>query len=116
MPDQSTRRFPPPWTVEEIPGGYKVKDANGKSLAYVYGRETRADADIAKVLTMDEARRIASNIAKLRTTSRLILKCTIEHEREVPFIQSATPLTALVVCGVRYPPTQWQCSAHPRSW
>ena len=35
------------------------------SLAYVYGRETKADADIAKVLTMDEARRIASNIAKL---------------------------------------------------
>jgi hypothetical protein len=31
----------------------------------VYGRETKADADIAKVLTMDEARRIASNIAKL---------------------------------------------------
>jgi len=33
--------------------------------SYVYGRETKADADIAKVLTMDEARRIASNIAKL---------------------------------------------------
>jgi hypothetical protein len=44
-----------------------VKDANGQSLTYVYGRETRADADIAKVLTMDEARRIASNIAKLPT-------------------------------------------------
>jgi hypothetical protein len=42
-----------------------VKDANGQSLAYVYGRETAADAEIAKVLTMDEARRIASNIAKL---------------------------------------------------
>src|SRR6187200_1916028 len=65
MPEQSARRFPPPWTVEQIPGGYKVKDANGQSLAYVYGRETRADADIANVLTMDEARRIASNIAKL---------------------------------------------------
>ena len=35
------------------------------SRAYVYGRETQADADIARVLTMDEARRIASNIAKL---------------------------------------------------
>ena len=43
----------------------KVRDANGRSLAYVYGRETKADADIAHVLTMDEARRIASNIAKL---------------------------------------------------
>jgi hypothetical protein len=64
------RRFPPPWTVEQIPStcglsGFKVLDANGQALAYVYGRETKADADIAKVLTMDEARRIASNITKL---------------------------------------------------
>jgi hypothetical protein len=32
----STRRFPAPWTVEQIPGGYKVLDANGQALAYVY--------------------------------------------------------------------------------
>ena len=57
--------FPPPWTVEHCAGGYKVIDANGQALAYVYGRETQADADIAKVLTLDQARRIASNIAKL---------------------------------------------------
>jgi len=24
------RRFPPPWTVEQIPGGYVVKDATGQ--------------------------------------------------------------------------------------
>jgi hypothetical protein len=59
------RRFPPPWTVEKIPGGFVVKDASGQSLAYVYARENEHDARIAKVLTMDEARRIASNIAKL---------------------------------------------------
>ena len=35
--------------------------------AYVYARETKADADTAKVLTMDEARRVASTIAKLPT-------------------------------------------------
>jgi len=23
------RRFPAPWTAEQIPGGYVVKDANG---------------------------------------------------------------------------------------
>ena len=59
------RRFPAPWTVEKIPGGLKVVDANGQSLAYVYSHETKGAADIAKVLTEDEARRIASNIAKL---------------------------------------------------
>jgi hypothetical protein len=59
------RRFPPPWTVVQLPGGLKVVDAQGQSLAYVYSRENAADAAIAKVLTEDEARRIAVNIAKL---------------------------------------------------
>ncbi len=61
------RRFPPPRTVEKIPGGlgFKVCDANGQSLAYIYSRESTADAITAHVLTADEARRIASNIAKL---------------------------------------------------
>ena len=59
------RRFPAPWTVEKIPGGFKVVDANGQSLAYVYGHADPRDAEIAKALTLDEARRIAANIAKL---------------------------------------------------
>src|SRR5262245_10084052 len=60
-----SRRFPPPWAVQKIPGGFKVVDATGQSLAYVYARDTKAKADTAKVLTMDEARRIAASIAKL---------------------------------------------------
>ena len=44
------RRLPPPWTTERIPGGYVVKDATGQAPAYVYARDTKADADIAKVL------------------------------------------------------------------
>jgi hypothetical protein len=56
------RRFPAP---SKIAGGFKVIDANGQALAYVYARDTKGDADIAKVLTMDEAGRVASNIAKL---------------------------------------------------
>jgi hypothetical protein len=59
------RRFPPPWTVEKIAGGFKVCDANGQSLAYVYSSENPHDAFTHKVLTEDEARRIAVNIAKL---------------------------------------------------
>jgi hypothetical protein len=60
------RRFKPPWTAERIPGGFVVKDATGQALAYVYARETKTQTDTAKVLTMDEARRVG-NIAKLPT-------------------------------------------------
>ena len=45
--------------------GFKVCDANGQSLAYIYSREKPDEAHMAKVLTEDEARSIASNIAKL---------------------------------------------------
>ena len=48
-----------------MPGGFKVVDANGQSLAYFYARENDHDANTAGVLTMDEARRLASNFAKL---------------------------------------------------
>ena len=41
------RRFPPPWTAEQIPGGYVVKDAAGQALAYVYARETKQQAETA---------------------------------------------------------------------
>jgi hypothetical protein len=61
----TTRRFPPPWNVERILGRYKVLGASGQALAYVCARDTKAEADIARVLTFDEARRIAVNVAKL---------------------------------------------------
>ncbi|GAG48822.1 unnamed protein product [marine sediment metagenome] len=61
----SVRRFRPPWHVEQIDGGFKVLDASGRALVYIYARDTREQADIAKVLTFDEARRIAVNVARL---------------------------------------------------
>jgi hypothetical protein len=61
------RHFPPPWKVEALDGGYKVVDANGQALAYCYGHADLRDAQTAKGLTLDEARRIASNITKLPT-------------------------------------------------
>jgi hypothetical protein len=63
MPGQ--RRFPAPWRAEKMPGGYVVRDANDQALSYVYSRANEAEAMQAKVLTEDEARRIATNIAKL---------------------------------------------------
>jgi hypothetical protein len=60
------RRFPPPWRADKIPGGYVVRDASfdkrsgGQAIAHVYSRATEAEALQAKVLTADEARRIAA--------------------------------------------------------
>jgi hypothetical protein len=62
---EGSRRFPAPWRADKIPGGYVVRDANGQVLAYVYSRETEAEALQTKVLTKDEARRGAVNIARL---------------------------------------------------
>ena len=59
------RRFPAPWRADRIPGGYVVRDANGQALVYVYSRDNDAEALQAKVLTKDEARRIAVNVARL---------------------------------------------------
>jgi hypothetical protein len=59
------RRFPPPWTIEELEAGFKIVDGNGQTFAYVCGQADPRDAATAKSLTFDEARRIASNIAKL---------------------------------------------------
>ena len=59
------RRFPAPWHADKIPGGYVVRDDNGQAIAYLYSRENEAEARQAKVLTADEARRIAISFARL---------------------------------------------------
>jgi hypothetical protein len=48
-----------------MPGGYVIRDADGQALVYVYCRDNEADAMAAKILTEDEARRVAVNIARL---------------------------------------------------
>jgi hypothetical protein len=48
-----------------MPGGFVVRDANGQALTYLTPATTRTRRGRLRVLTKDEARRIAGNIARL---------------------------------------------------
>jgi hypothetical protein len=61
----TARRFPPPWTVEETQPCFIVRDANQQALAFVYFEDEPGRRAAAKLLSRDEARRIAAHVAKL---------------------------------------------------
>ena len=67
MPRASIReRFPAPWRVEPVPGGFRVVDSVGAALVYVYAYdEMQRKAMTGRQLTRGEARAIASAIARL---------------------------------------------------
>jgi hypothetical protein len=57
--------FPPPWSAEVTLNCFIVRDAIGQQLVYVYYESEPGRRSAAKLLSKDEARRIAANIAKL---------------------------------------------------
>jgi hypothetical protein len=60
------RSFPRPWSVVEIPGGFRVDDASGKRLGYFYSwGDANAVHALGDVLTAEEARRMAEEFAKM---------------------------------------------------
>ena len=57
----SARRFPPPWSVQELEACFIVTDSAGQKLAYVYFEDESGRRSAAKLLTKDEARWSATN-------------------------------------------------------
>ncbi len=54
-----------PWSVKDIGDAFVVRDSTEQKVAYVYYEEEPGRRRAAKLLTKDEARRIAANVAKL---------------------------------------------------
>ena len=59
------RRFPQPWSVEDIGGCFAVKASNGRPLVFIYYRNPAGRRSLAKLLTRNAARRIALCVAEL---------------------------------------------------
>jgi len=59
------RRFRAPWTVEELEAAFVVRDRNGRPLTHVYYEDQQGPRSSAKPLSRDEARQIATDVAKL---------------------------------------------------
>jgi hypothetical protein len=49
----TTRRFPPPWTLEELDACFVVRDHNGQQLAYVYFEDEPGRRSATKLLSED---------------------------------------------------------------
>jgi len=60
-----TVRFPAPWRIVEIPNGFAVDDASGQQLGIFYGRADPNAAGHTGFLTMEEARQMAVDFARL---------------------------------------------------
>lgn len=61
--NQITDEIPVPWRVTDTGSAFKVSDARGRSVAWVYYR--REDALNAEYLTQAQAREVAQAIARL---------------------------------------------------
>jgi hypothetical protein len=70
-------RFPAPWRIVEIPRGFAVDDAAGQQLGVFYGRSDPNTAGHTGFLTIDEARQMAVDFAKL---PELLEKPSVRNE------------------------------------
>jgi hypothetical protein len=58
-------RFPVPWRIVELPNGFAVEDANGQQIGVLYGRADPNIAGHTGIMTLDEARQMAVDFARL---------------------------------------------------
>jgi hypothetical protein len=95
-----TGRLPRPWRIVEIPHGFAVDDATGQRLAVFYGLAERNTGRQTNFLTIDEARQMAVDFAKLsemleQTSGRSMVTPSPEGDRLAKLETNRSPEGAL---------------------
>ncbi len=65
MTESLRERYPPPWRIDELSGGYRVVSSNGFTLAWIYSADGIARLADPHKLTHREALAMARAIAAL---------------------------------------------------
>ena len=110
-------RFPAPWRIVEIPNGFAVDDASGQQLGVFYGRADPNAAGHTGFLSIDEARQMAVDFAKL---PELLKRASARSEfvKAKPQRKTTSRTRAQTLAG-KQPPRQLEClsenlAPHPK--
>jgi len=76
-------RHSPLPTAVETDACFIVRDHNGQALAYVYFEDEPGRQTTAKLLSKDEARRIAANIQASRVAAQTVAECPPSGEADI---------------------------------
>ena len=68
---QIARPFAKPWNLEEQGEPFQIRDAAGRILAYVYFEDEPTRRNFSKLLSKDDARRMAQQILRLPELVRI---------------------------------------------
>jgi hypothetical protein len=86
-----------------------VRDANGQTLSYVYFEDEPGRRSAAKLLSKDEARRVAANIVKrLPLFLMPFPQPPTRADGKKPFLKSWLGVVLRVGCGVSWNKPNWE--------
>jgi hypothetical protein len=87
----SNGRFPPRWVIDEHAEGFIVRDATGQALGCFYFEDEPGKRSVAKLLTRDEARRMAANFRQAAWSCCAGVRCSAAAMAFLNISGSAVP-------------------------